>query len=54
VKLSARSLLRGKVGDVRKGDVAAQVPVDSGGGNSVTSTITADSANRVGLGRASP
>jgi|MudIll2142460700_1097286.scaffolds.fasta_scaffold86413_1 molybdopterin-binding protein len=49
MKLSARNMLKGTVVDVRKDTVAAQVQVDIGGGNLVTSTITADSANRLGL-----
>ncbi|MFZ0791145.1 MAG: TOBE domain-containing protein [Chromatiaceae bacterium] len=49
MKLSARNMLKGTVVDVRKDTVAAQVQVDIGGGNVVTSTITADSANRLGL-----
>ena len=42
-------MLKGTVIDVRKDTVAAQVQVDIGGGNVVTSTITSDSANRLGL-----
>ena len=49
MKLSARNMLSGTVVDVRNDAVAAQVQVDIGGGNIVTSTITADSANRLGL-----
>lgn len=49
MQLSARNMLKGTVVDVRKDTVAAQVQVDIGGGNVVTSTITADSANRLGL-----
>ncbi len=49
MKLSARNMIKGTVVDVRKDTVAAQVQVDIGGGNVVTSTITADSANRLGL-----
>jgi molybdopterin-binding protein len=49
MRLSARNTLKGKVVDVRKDMVGAQVQVDIGGGNVVTSTITADSANRLGL-----
>ena len=49
MQLSARNMLKGTVVDVRKDTVAAQVQVDIGGGNLVTSTITADSANRLGL-----
>jgi molybdopterin-binding protein len=49
MKLSARNVIKGTVVDVRKDTVAAQIQVDIGGGNLVTSTITADSANRLGL-----
>jgi molybdopterin-binding protein len=42
-------MLKGTVVDVRKDTVAAQVQVDIGGGNVVTSTITSDSADRLGL-----
>lgn len=49
MKLSARNMIKGTVVDVRKDTVAAQIQVDIGGGNVVTSTITADSANRLGL-----
>jgi molybdopterin-binding protein len=49
MKISARNILKGKVVDVRKDSVAAQVQVDVGGGNVVTSTITADSADRLAL-----
>ena len=49
MKLSARNLLKDTVVDVREDDVAAQVQVDIGAGNTVTSTITTDSAKRLGL-----
>ena len=49
MKLSARNMLKGTVVDVRKDGVAAQVQIDIGGGNIVTSTITTDSVNRLGL-----
>jgi molybdopterin-binding protein len=49
MKISARNVLRGKVTEVRKGVVAAQVQVDIGGGNVVTATITVDSAERLAL-----
>ena len=49
MKISARNMLRGTISDLRKDSVAAQVQVDIGGGNLVTSTITADSAARLGL-----
>ena len=39
MKLSARNMLKGKVVDVRKDDVAAQIRIDIGGGNVITSAI---------------
>ena len=49
MKLSARNILKGKVTNVKKGAVAAQIAVDIGGGNVITSTITVDSADELGL-----
>jgi molybdopterin-binding protein len=49
VELVARNPIKGKVVDLRKDAVAAQVQADVGGGNVVTSTITADFAERLGL-----
>ena len=49
MKISARNILKGKVVDVRKDAVAAQIQVDIGGGNVITATITADSAERLAL-----
>jgi molybdopterin-binding protein len=49
VKLSARNLLKGRVVEVKKGAVAAQVRVDIGGGNVLTSMITVDAVDDLGL-----
>jgi molybdopterin-binding protein len=49
MKLSARNVLTGKVTNVTKGTVAAEVQVDIGGGNVITSTITVSSVERLGL-----
>jgi molybdopterin-binding protein len=49
MKLSARNILKGKVVQVKKGAVAAQINVDIGGGNVITSTITVDAAEDLGL-----
>ena len=49
MKLSARNQLRGKVVDVKKGAVAARVRVDVGGGNVLTSMITVDAVEDLGL-----
>jgi molybdopterin-binding protein len=49
MKLSARNVLKGKVVEVKKGAVAAQVRVDIGGGNMLASMITVDAALGRGL-----
>jgi molybdopterin-binding protein len=49
MKLSARNVFRGKVLDIEVGPIACKVRVDIGGGNVVTSTITADAANDLGI-----
>jgi molybdopterin-binding protein len=45
VKLSARNMIKGKVVEVKKGAVAAQVRVDIGSGNVLTSMITVDAVD---------
>jgi molybdopterin-binding protein len=49
MKLSARNTLKGTVTNITKGAVAAEVQVDIGGGNTITSTITVTSVDRLGL-----
>jgi molybdopterin-binding protein len=49
MKLSARNVLKGKVAEVKKGAVAAQVRVDIGGGNVLTSMITVDAVEDLGI-----
>lgn len=49
MQLSARNVLQGKVTSVTKGAVAAEIQVDIGGGNVITSTITVKSVERLGL-----
>ena len=49
MKTSARNNFKGKVVSVKAGDVNAQVSVDIGGGNIVTSVITMDSVNNLGV-----
>ena len=49
MKLSARNIIKGKVTQVKTGAVAAQVTVDIGGGNVITSTIPVDAVEDLGL-----
>jgi molybdopterin-binding protein len=49
MQLSARNILKGKVTGITKGAVIAEIQVDIGGGNTITSTITVNSAERLGL-----
>jgi molybdopterin-binding protein len=49
MQLSARNILKGKISNITKGAVAAEVQVDIGGGNTITSTITVSSVERLGL-----
>ena len=48
MKLSARNVLTGKVSEIKKGAVAAQVRVDIGG-HVLTSMITVDAVQDLGL-----
>jgi molybdopterin-binding protein len=49
MKLSARNVLKGQVVEVKKGAVAAQVRVDIGGGNVLTSMVTVDAVEDLRL-----
>lgn len=49
MQISARNQITGKVVDVKDGVVTAQVTVDIGGGNTIVSSITLDSAKNLGL-----
>jgi molybdopterin-binding protein len=49
MKLSARNILNGTVKDIKKGAVAAQVTIDIGDGNVITSTVTVDAVKDLGL-----
>jgi molybdopterin-binding protein len=48
MQLSARNQLRGRVKDIRSDDIASEIVIDIGG-QEVCSTITAQSAQRLGL-----
>lgn len=49
MKLSARNTLSGTVTDITKGAVAALVKIDIGGGHVVSSTVTVDAVEQLGL-----
>jgi len=49
MKLSTRNQIEGKVTEVVKGQVMAKVKIDIGGGNVISSTITADAVNDLQL-----
>ena len=49
MKLSARNQLKGKVADVTKGATTSHVRIDIGGGVIVTSSITNEAVDDLGL-----
>jgi molybdopterin-binding protein len=49
MKLSARNQIQGKIVKVTKGQTTSHVRVDIGGGNTVTSSITNDAVDELGL-----
>ena len=49
MKLSARNIIKGKVVDIAKGPATAKVKIDIGGGNILTSSITTEAADDLGL-----
>jgi molybdopterin-binding protein len=54
MKLSARNIIKGHVTQIDLGAVAAEVQVDIGGGNVITSTVTVASVQRLQLAVGSP
>jgi molybdopterin-binding protein len=49
MKISARNILKGKIVEVHKGATVASVKIDIGGGSVLTSTITNDAVDSLGL-----
>jgi molybdopterin-binding protein len=49
MRLSARNQIKGKILEVRKGATTSHVRVDIGGGNVVTSSITNEAVEQLGL-----
>jgi molybdopterin-binding protein len=50
VKLSARNQIKGKVVEVHKGATTAHVRIDIGNGVIITSSITNEAVDHLGLG----
>jgi molybdate transport system regulatory protein len=48
-QISARNVVKGKITSITLGTVAAEIEVDIGGGNVITSTITVNSVKRLEL-----
>jgi len=49
MKLSTRNILKGKVAELKEGRVMAKMKVDIGGGNLITSTITVEAVQDLGI-----
>lgn len=49
MKISARNALKGTVSEVKEGAVTDVITIDIGGGKTVVSSITKDSAERLGI-----
>lgn len=50
MKLSARNVFKGKILEVLIGPINSRVKVDIGGGNVVTSVVTAGAVEDLGIG----
>ncbi len=49
MNLSARNVFKGKVVDVKEGTIMAKVKVDIGSGNIITSLISSEAVNQLGV-----
>jgi molybdopterin-binding protein len=49
MKLSARNVIKGKVVDVKSGPINARILVDIGGGNVISSVVTAEAVGDLDL-----
>ncbi len=49
MRISARNQIKGKIVDVTKGATTAHIRVDVGGGQIVTSSITNEAVDELGL-----
>lgn len=49
MKLSARNKIKGKIVDVKKGATTSHVKIDVGGGQVITSSITNEAVDELGI-----
>lgn len=49
MKLSARNIIKGKVVDIAKGPATTKVKIDIGNGVVITSSVTTEAADDLGL-----
>lgn len=49
MQLSARNVLKGKVVEIKRGAVVAQVRIELAGGNTIASVITLEALDALGL-----
>jgi molybdopterin-binding protein len=54
MKISARNVLRGTVVEVTRGATTSHVRIDIGGGTTVTSSITNEAVDELGLAEGQP
>jgi molybdopterin-binding protein len=54
MKLSARNRIKGTIVDVKKGATTAHVKIDVGGGQIITSAITNEAVDELGLAAGKP
>jgi molybdate transport system regulatory protein len=54
VELSARNQLKGKITSVKRGTVVAEVAIEVGGGQTIVSTISLASVDRMKLKEGDP
>ena len=54
MKLSARNRIKGTIVDVKKGATTAHVKIDVGGGQVITSAITNEAVDELGLAAGKP
>ena len=49
MEISARNVLKGKIKEIKYGQILAELVIELSGGSEITSLITNDSAEKLGL-----